>query len=183
MPDWPLALPVWGQDQPATEIDILRSELKQLRADYDARIEDLEQRLEAAEHKADQASLEASQATLLANEPVAATAITPNSTDAVSNNAFNPALGVIFQGQAWAYDNDPEQYYIPGFPMGGEAGLAPEGFSISVYADKLPMVRFMAFTGAGDLILSRPKAGECCHSDAMPMAMACLTRCECCWQS
>ena len=127
----PLAFPAWGQDQPATEIDILRSELKQLRADYDARIEDLEQRLEAAEHKADQTSLEASQATLLANEPVAATAITPNSTDAVSNNAFNPALGVIFQGQAWAYDNDPEQYYIPGFPMGGEAGLAPEGFSLA----------------------------------------------------
>ncbi len=38
--------------------------------------------------------------------------------------------------------------------------LAPEGFSISVYADKLPMVRFMAVTGAGDLILSRPRAGE-----------------------
>lgn len=38
--------------------------------------------------------------------------------------------------------------------------LAPEGFSISVYADKLPMARFMAITGAGDLILSRPRAGE-----------------------
>ena len=127
----PLALPVWGQDQPATEIDILRSELKQLRTDYDARIEDLEQRLEAAEHKADQAELEAAQAALYANEAAPAPAITPNSTEAVSNNAFNPALGVIFQGQAWAYDNDPEQYYIPGFPMGGEAGLAPEGFSLA----------------------------------------------------
>jgi hypothetical protein len=112
----PLAFPAWGQGQQATEIDILRSELAQLRADYEERIEDLEQRLNAAELKAEQASLEASQATLAARE---------------SHNAFNPALGVIFQGQAWAYNNDPDDYYIPGFPLGGEAGLAPEGLALA----------------------------------------------------
>jgi len=127
----PLAFPLWGQDQPATEIDILRSELTQIRAEYDARIEDLERRLEAAEHKTEQASQEASQATLAAYEPETVPAVTPAPTGAVANNAFNPALGVIFQGQAWAYENDPEQYYIPGFPMGGETGLAPEGFSLA----------------------------------------------------
>jgi hypothetical protein len=127
----PLAFPLWGQDQQLTEIDILRSEIMQLRADYDTRIEDLERRLEAAEHKAEQTSQEASQATLAANEPVAASADATIPTGAVANNRFNPALGVIFQGQAWAYDNDPDEYYIPGFPLGGEAGLAPEGFSLA----------------------------------------------------
>lgn len=38
--------------------------------------------------------------------------------------------------------------------------LAPEGFSVSVYADNLPMVRFMAFSAEGDLLVSRPRAGE-----------------------
>ncbi len=133
----PLAFPAWGQDQQATEIEVLRSELAQLRTDYEERIEDLEQRLNAAELKAEQASLEASQATLAAREsqavpaavPVAAPA--PQRTGATSSNAFNPALGVIFQGQAWAYNNDPDDYYIPGFPLGGEAGLAPEGLALA----------------------------------------------------
>ena len=48
-----------------------------------------------------------------------------------SDNSFNPAIGVTFQGQAWAYDNDPEDYSIPGFPLGGEAGPAPEGLSLA----------------------------------------------------
>jgi hypothetical protein len=133
----PLAFPAWGQGQQATEIDILRSELAQLRADYEERIEDLEQRLNAAELKAEQASLEASQATLAARESQAAPAAVPvaapppERTGATSSNAFNPALGVIFQGQAWAYNNDPDDYYIPGFPLGGEAGLAPEGLALA----------------------------------------------------
>ena len=38
---------------------------------------------------------------------------------------------MTFQGQAWAYDNDPEDYSIPGFPLGGEAGPAPEGLSLA----------------------------------------------------
>lgn len=36
----------------------------------------------------------------------------------------------------------------------------PEGFSLSVYAVDLPMARFMVFTKAGDLLVSRPRDGE-----------------------
>ena len=39
-------------------------------------------------------------------------------------------MGVIFQGQAWSYENDPDDYRIPGFPLGGEAGPFPEGLSL-----------------------------------------------------
>ncbi|MEE8338847.1 MAG: hypothetical protein V3R56_01815, partial [Xanthomonadales bacterium] len=127
----PLAFPAWGQDQQATEIDILRSELAQLRADYEQRIENLEHRLNAAEYKAEQAALEASQATLATRDSLAVPAAVPERAGAVAGNAFNPALGVIFLGQAWAYDNDPGAYYIPGFPLGGEAGLAPQGLALA----------------------------------------------------
>lgn len=48
----------------------------------------------------------------------------------VTNNAFNPALSLILVGTYTAYENDPEAYRIPGFQLGGEAGLAEEGFSL-----------------------------------------------------
>jgi glucose/arabinose dehydrogenase len=37
---------------------------------------------------------------------------------------------------------------------------APPGFVVSVYARDLPMVRFLKFSGAGDLLVSRSRAGE-----------------------
>ena len=46
------------------------------------------------------------------------------------SNAFNPQLSVILDGAFVAYSNDPEDYHMPGFTLGGEAGLADEGFHI-----------------------------------------------------
>ena len=48
----------------------------------------------------------------------------------VTNNGFNPAISVILDGVYASYKNDPEEYNIPGYPLGGEAELAPEGFSL-----------------------------------------------------
>ena len=112
--------------QTTSEIDELRQELKQMRADYEARITQLEQRLSAAEQNVQQE--EAVQST---PQPDASQANESMSQVAVSgDNSFNPALGVIFQGQAWSYENAPDDYQIPGFPLGGEAGPLPEGFSL-----------------------------------------------------
>lgn len=36
----------------------------------------------------------------------------------------------------------------------------PPGFSVSLYARDLPMARFLRFTAGGDLLVSRPRAGE-----------------------
>lgn len=44
--------------------------------------------------------------------------------------SFNPALSVVLSGQYASYGNDPEEYHIPGFPLGGEAGLVPEGLAL-----------------------------------------------------
>jgi hypothetical protein len=47
-----------------------------------------------------------------------------------TNNQFNPAISVIIDGVYASYKNDPEDYNIPGFALGGEAELSPEGFSL-----------------------------------------------------
>lgn len=36
----------------------------------------------------------------------------------------------------------------------------PEGFSVNIYARDLPRARFLAFTASGDLLVSRPHAGD-----------------------
>ena len=47
-----------------------------------------------------------------------------------ANNQFNPAISVIIDGIYASYKNNPEDYRIPGFALGGEAELSPEGFSL-----------------------------------------------------
>lgn len=56
--------------------------------------------------------------------------ITKSSTALSNNNAFNPKISVILDGQYSHYRNNVEDYELPGFFLGGEAGLADEGFSI-----------------------------------------------------
>ena len=124
------AAPVLAQTE--SEIDILRAEVAQMRADYELRIEQLEQRLDEAEKKAAAQQVAspqpenqpASQSNQWAAEPYAGQMT--NSGD----NSSNPAIGVIFQGQAWSYGDDPDDYAIPGFPLGGEAGPLPEGLAL-----------------------------------------------------
>ena len=43
---------------------------------------------------------------------------------------FNPAISVILDGRYASFDNNPEEYELPGFPLGGEAGLGERGFSV-----------------------------------------------------
>jgi len=122
------ALPAMAQSDP--ELEALRAELRQMRADYESRIAQLEERLDAAEKKAaeQQSDQTASQTPPQADpwQP------DPSSTQTSSggSGSSNPDLGVIFQGQAWSYSNDPDDYQIPGFPMGGEAGPLPEGLAL-----------------------------------------------------
>jgi hypothetical protein len=137
---------LFAQQEPS-DIELLRQEIRQMRSDYEARIADLESRLDAAEKAAEAAPQTAGAGTPVASqeEAVAADSYQPdaqpapyeaepyNSGGSISlspDSSFNPSLGVIFQGQAWAFSNDPEEHSIPGFPLGGEAGLPSEGFSL-----------------------------------------------------
>ena len=52
------------------------------------------------------------------------------STGQTTNNGFNPAISVILDGVFASYKNNPEDYSLSGYALGGEAGLAVEGFSL-----------------------------------------------------
>jgi hypothetical protein len=104
------------------DIESLRTEIDHLKQEYGARIAELEQRLAVAEQNARQAAMQASQAASPATQAPAASP--------AGDTAFNPAIGVIFQGQAWSYGDSPGDYSIQGFPLGGEAGPLEEGLSL-----------------------------------------------------
>lgn len=112
-----------AQSQDTQDIQQLKQEIIQLRHDYESRIRDLEQRVAAAEQQANRAENTAQSA------PPAAPAAGGTGADMFSK-AFNPAIGIIFQGQAWDYDADPAKYKMPGFPLGGEAGPVTEGVAL-----------------------------------------------------
>ena len=134
-----LVAPLAAQEAQETDLDALREEIRSMRAEYESRIADLESRLDAAERAAADAgageSLAAEAGALAGAEPAAdysAPAMqSPQTVSVARDSSFNPAIGVTFQGQAWSYDHDPEDYLIPGFPLGGEAGPAPEGLSLA----------------------------------------------------
>ncbi len=82
------------------------------------KIETLEQRLEALESQADNETQTSARSSI------------PQAMPQGSNNSFNPAISVILEGAYASYKNKPEDYVLPGYALGGEAGLASEGFSL-----------------------------------------------------
>jgi len=99
-----LPLPVFAADDVAS----LKKELDQLKKEYQQRIEALEARIEASEQKT-----------------VAAV-----SKPAQRPNSFNPALSLVLNGHFSSYSRSPDDYALPGFALGDEAGLEKEGFSL-----------------------------------------------------
>jgi len=104
-----------------TEIELLRAEVEQLRAHYDARIAELERRLSVAEQNANEARY-------AVQKDTAAPQVASSQMAGVA--AYNPAIGVIFQGQVWQHQDDPEGYAVQGMPFGGEAGPFSDGLSL-----------------------------------------------------
>ncbi|MCK5396426.1 MAG: hypothetical protein KAJ32_10555, partial [Gammaproteobacteria bacterium] len=47
-----------------------------------------------------------------------------------TGNAFNPAISIIIDGIYANYKNNPNDYVLPGYSLGGESELAAEGFSL-----------------------------------------------------
>jgi hypothetical protein len=97
----------------------LREEVSALRAEYEQRIGELEARL---------ASTEAALQTERAQPPSAASEPAPAA--ASSASAFNPAISAILQGRAAAIAGPDGARDIPGFLLGGDAGVGPEGLSL-----------------------------------------------------
>jgi len=56
--------------------------------------------------------------------------ISTSAQSAVTSNKFNPAISIILDGLYNPFVNNPEAYELPGFILGGEAGLAEKGFAV-----------------------------------------------------
>src|SRR5210317_1953003 len=87
-----LAVPALAQDK---EIEDIRTAIEELRADYEARIAELERRLAVAEQNSTQAVYASQQAQSTPPQPADS-----------GNSAFNPAIGVVFQGFLTGYDGE-----------------------------------------------------------------------------
>lgn len=79
-----------------------QQQIDALRLDYDRRLQRLENRLQQ----------------------------TQAATRTKKANTFNPAVSLILNGNFTSCANDPGDYRLPGFALGGEAGLPAEGFSL-----------------------------------------------------
>jgi hypothetical protein len=116
------ALPLAAQAQESTETRQIREEMRQLREQYEQRIKALEQRLDAAEKKP-AAPDRAAPATADAGpkDPVARKGAPRN---------FNPNISLILQGGYADFSSDDEPL-VPGFLLGPETELRPDGFSLA----------------------------------------------------
>ncbi len=102
------------------DIQQLRQELELLKQSYEERINALEARL----------------AQMTQERKVSATAVSPPVARdpgaralRQGQNAFNPGIAVILNGKYNDYGRDPNDYALPGFQLGGEAGLSSEGLT------------------------------------------------------
>ena len=104
-----------GAQSPAPpSAEALAAEIETLKRDYEARLQALESQLSAL--KARSESAKAMPASPAARARPAA------------DNAFNPAIGVTFDGRYASFS--AEESTIPGFVIGHEAERAPEGLSL-----------------------------------------------------
>ncbi len=79
--------------------------------------------------------------------PLSASAATGN-----SDNAFNPAIGLILEGGYNRFASNPDDYAIPGFALGDETGPGERGFTLgeselAISANIDPQL-YGSFTGA-----------------------------------
>ncbi|MBL4679909.1 MAG: carbohydrate porin [Pseudomonadales bacterium] len=107
-----------------SETESIKQQLNALKKDYEQRIHALEARLLKTEENAKQANTKAQQVEgKLEQSNTSRSALT-------SRNNFNPAISLILDGRYGSFGNDPEAYELPGFALGGEAGLGDKGLSL-----------------------------------------------------
>ncbi len=121
------ALLVPSQAEADDSLAELRSQIEEMRREYGERIQTLEERVEAATAAARAAERRAASAERTAGEAARAPAPPTGSRSA---NAFNPAISLILQGRYAAFSGEEGHREIPGFLLGEETGIGPEGFSL-----------------------------------------------------
>ena len=161
------AAPAYAADP--EDLAAIRQEMENMRRDYDAKIKALEDRLQKAEANAVEAK--ANSASSASGVQMQTTAAPPPATIApapvkrapvqrapVGVNAFNPAISVVLNGSFASFENDPELAAIPGFTLGEEAGLDPDGFSLG--ESEIALTANVDDKIAGTLIFALTDEGE-----------------------
>jgi outer membrane receptor protein involved in Fe transport len=104
------------------ELSEIRQQMDTLQRTYETQIKALEERLQKAESLA-----EDNRAGL---HNIAASPAPDTTGNQARDNAFNPALSLILRGSVNSYTSNPDNYALPGFQLGDEAGLSGEGVSL-----------------------------------------------------
>jgi len=107
-----------------TETEAIKKQLDLLKQEYGQAILGLEARL-----------LKAEKALHYANERAQDVAVQLERRKTtrkarLGNGNFNPAISLILDGRFASFDNDPDNYELPGFAKGNEAGLGQKGLSV-----------------------------------------------------
>jgi len=101
-----------------SELELLRQEMLDMKKEYEQRLKVLEERLVKAETSVSGAKNTALQIKQQVKQK------------SRSDNTFNPAISVVLDGRYGDFKNNPEDYELPGFSLGNEAGLGEQGFAI-----------------------------------------------------
>ncbi|MGK0267136.1 MAG: hypothetical protein ACI82N_001389 [Maricaulis sp.] len=117
------------------DFSAIRAEIDAMRHEYQSRISDLEGRLAEAESRAARAEATANSAQrAVAAAPQVAQLPAPVAAVSGSNrsgdNAFNPGISVVLNGQYTASSEDPDSASMPGFALDAEAGRPARGFNL-----------------------------------------------------
>lgn len=111
------------------DLSSIRAEIEAMRSEYQSRISDLETRLAEAEARTTRAEATANSAQrAVAQVPPPAAPVT--SSNRSGDNAFNPAISVVLNGQYAASSEDPDGVGMPGFTLDEEAGRPERGFNL-----------------------------------------------------
>lgn len=107
-----------------SETEAMKQQLDALKKEYGQAIKALEDRLSKAEQSAQQANEQTQELAVKVEQSNASRPVSSG------QNSFNPAISLVLDGRFASFDNNPEDYEIPGFALGNEAGLGEKGFSV-----------------------------------------------------
>ena len=108
------------------QVKQLQQQLQRLKKEYEQRIQQLEARLQEIEtqQKNTQQSLDQ------VNQKVAQTAVTATTPATTKASDYNPGISLILDGRYSHYQQQSDQYQIPGYLLSEEAGLDADGVSL-----------------------------------------------------
>ena len=135
-----------------SDVEAIKQQLHELKASYEQRIKTLESRLSEMENQQESNHQAIKQVSNEVEQSQTSSKVSAKQSD------FNPGISLILNGLYSNYTNTPDNYQLPGFMLGDEAGLEDQGLSLgeseltlsSNIDDKFYGQVTMAFGGAPD---------------------------------